>query len=423
MNDPIPPAGHQSQAAAPEHPARAPQVTFNHSAAQGPKRGFGKFSRRTKWVISNVLTFLLGIVLVYLWLQLDDYHPQTGQQLVNNQAVNDYVDTKWNKLLPDGTAPTIKIPTGIFIQSLRFVNSSDVHLTGYIWHRYTQGINDQYKPAGDEVGFVFPEQVETDSEPRRAYQHVDEEQKTETIGWYFEATLRQKFSYTTYPFDHKTVWIRMWPKHFNENIVLVPDFEAYKSTGLTDTFGIDESIVLDAWEREDTYFSYRSYNYDTNFGIPYIGQRGFPELHYNFVIKRRVSNALVVHLMPIFLVSALLFGSLLTVSDNSEMATKHGFDTTSVIAACSALFFVVMIAHVQLRREFAGSGMVYMETFYFVVYVMLVLAAAFTYLFASEGTQDVAFFHEDDALTVKLLYWPLFLGIMAALTAGLLTMT
>ena len=67
--------------------------------------------------------------------------------------------------------------------------------------------------------------------------------------------------------------------------------------------------------------------------------------------------------------------------------------------------------------------MVYMETFYFVVYVMLVLAAAFTYLFASEGTQDVAFFHEDDALTVKLLYWPLFLGIMAALTAGLLTMT
>jgi len=188
----------------------------------------------------------------------------------------------------------------------------------------------------------------------------------EVIGWYFESTLRQPFQYDGYPFDHKTVWVRMWSNHFEKNVVLVPDFEAYQSTGLDDIFGIEEDIVLGTWERENTFFDYHLSSYGTNFGIQdYVGQAGFPELHYNFVIKRKFKNAFIVHLLPLFLVSALLFGALLTVSGNRELAMRHGFSTSGVIGTSSALFFVVLLAHIQLREQFAGTSVVYMEYFYF----------------------------------------------------------
>lgn len=55
---------------------------------------------------------------------------------------------------------------------------------------------------------------------------------------------------------------------------------------MSDIFGIEENIVLGTWERKNTYFDYKLSNYDTNVGIDnYIGQEGFSELHYNFVVK------------------------------------------------------------------------------------------------------------------------------------------
>jgi hypothetical protein len=95
----------------------------------------------------------------------------------------------------------------------------------------------------------------------------------EVIGWYFEAALRQPFNYAYYPFDHKTVWVRLWAKDFSKNIVLLPNFTAYKATGLANIFGIDDEIVLGTWDRQDTYFNYRLSNYDTNFGI--LGKQAF----------------------------------------------------------------------------------------------------------------------------------------------------
>jgi len=132
----------------------------------------------------------------------------------------------------------IKIKTGIFIQSLQFFNSTEVNLSGYIWQGYQDGVHDAIIPGQSEVGFIFPEQVNSgsDIEPREVYRARNGDKGV--IGWYFKATLRQPFDYSRYPFDHKTVWVHMWPKNFSSNIVLVPDYAAYKSTGASDIFGI-----------------------------------------------------------------------------------------------------------------------------------------------------------------------------------------
>ena len=374
---------------------------------------------RNWWWISAAVSAVLIMVLIQLWVQMNQYDVEPTQ-LVDEQATTDYLNEHWVNR-PGGHAaqaePVVKIKTGIFIQSLQFFNSSEVNLSGYIWQRYQDGVHDAIKPGDSEVGFVLPEQVNSgnDIEPREVYRVRNGDE--EVIGWYFEATLRQPFDYSDYPFDHKTVWVRMWPKEFSRNIVLVPDFAAYKSTGVSDIFGIEENIVLGTWERENTYFDYNLSSYDTDFGIAgYIGQEGFPELHYNFVVKRKYENAFIVYLLPLFLVAALLFAALLTVSANDELSNRLGFNTSGFIGASSALFFVVMLAHIQLREQFAGTDIVYIEYFYILMYALLVVATANTYLFSIRSTRWHNVILYNDNIIPKVAYWPVVIGCLIVIT-------
>ena len=313
-----------------------------------------------------LVSLVLMVVLAGLWMRMNVHYVEL-EPLADAQAVDTYLKQSWeSKLNAYGYAdqPTVKVKTGVFVQSLKFFNSSDVEISGYVWQRYRDGIHDAIKPAAGEAGFILPEQVDARDadEPAEVYR-IQADGET-VIGWYFEATIRQPFDYKLYPFDHKTVWLRLWHKQFSDNIVLVPDFDAYRSTAPGQVFGIDEAIVLGTWHREDTYFDYAHASYTTNFGInDYVGQTGFPELRYNFIIKRKFENAFIVYFLPIILVTALLFGALLTVSKEPGLVDKHGFSTSGFISACSALFFVVMLAHIQLREQFAGSDIVYMEYF------------------------------------------------------------
>lgn len=369
------------------------------------------------WRISAVISLLLAAVLVSLWSKMNQYYIEPPQ-LVDEASVDAYLEDHWENL-PDGAqaGPMTKIKTGLFIQSLKFFNSTEVHLTGYIWQGYEDGVHDQIKPGPSEVGFIFPEQVNSGSDiaPREVYRVRNG--STEVIGWYFEATLRQPFDYSAYPFDHKTVWVRIWPQAFSDNVVLVPDFNAYQNTGPSDIFGIEENIVLGTWERQNTYFDYKLSSYDTNFGISnYTGQSDFPELYYNFVVKRKFENAFIIYLLPLFLVSALLFAALLTVSGNDELSSRFGFSTSGFIGACSALFFVVMLAHIQLREQFSGAGIVYIEYFYIVMYGLLVSATANTYLFSIRSGIWGNIISYNDNIIPKVAYWPFVLSTLIAVT-------
>jgi hypothetical protein len=215
--------------------------------------------------------------------------------------------------------------------------------------------------------------------------------------------------------------VRLWPRDFSRNIILVPDFDAYAATGVEDLFGIDKRIVLGAWEWEDTYFDYQLSDYDTNFGIhDYIGQKGFPELHFNFVIKRKFGNAFIVYLLPLLLVASLLFAAMLTISDKDKLSDRLGFNVSGFIGACSALFFVILLSHIQLREQFAGTSIVYIEYFYIMMYVMLVAATVNTYLFATRsGILGNVILYEDNIIP-KITFWPVVLGSMILLTLAVM---
>jgi hypothetical protein len=119
-------------------------------------------------------------------------------------------------------------------------------------------------------------------------------------------------------------------------------------------------------------------------------------------------------------VSMLLFAALLTISKDNDLSSRHGFSTSGFIAASSTLFFVVMLAHIQLREEVAGSSIVYIEYFYIIMYMVLVSATANTYLFATQAAPWLKFIHYEDNIFPKLAYWPIILSAMLGITLWML---
>ena len=371
------------------------------------------------WTISNSISVLFVITIGLIWYYTTEKYNPNVHQLTSQEEVERFLSNNLS------TVPKNVIPTGVFIQSLKFNNSTEVNFTGYIWQVYDlskfEGVADEDIP----VGFVLPEVVESGNniEPILTYRDVIDEDR-EVIGWYFEATLKQRFDYSKYPFDHKTVWIRFWSNDFERQTVLVPDFSSYKATGIGDTFGYDKNIVLGHWNLLETFYDYQFQDYDTGFGIyegGYLEKQ--PELYFNVIIKRRFLNSFVVYILPVFIIASLIFATLMMVTKDEEQSSIFGMNTSGVIGVCSGLFFVVLLSQVQIREQFAGSSIVYVEFFYPLLYVALLGVAVNAYMFHDKGEEKSPFtrwINYDDNFIPKLIYWPILLGGATVISAVVL---
>ncbi len=365
------------------------------------------------WVVSFTAAFIFAALVAYRWYIEDSSYQPNECQLADELRAQGVLLKYMEESGYPSDAYLEPVSTGVFIQSLEFEDANDVNLSGYIWQRYDR------TNYPEPPGIVFPERVESVNsilpEPKNETYRVIVK-NWEVVGWYFEVTLRQTFDYRKFPLDHKTVWIRMWPSDFLHRLPLIPDFGAYRSTGLDDTFGIDEDIVLGNWQIEETFFDYHLPDYDTNFGLMDSEQNPklFPELYFNIVLKRNFINEFIIYLIPLLTVAVLLFLILLAATNEKEKAEKFDFSILGVIGVNSALFFVVIIAHIQLRREFLGSGLVYLEYFYLVMYIVILAVTLDAYL-VSVGCQ-VKLLRYRDHLIPKLIYWPTLFGACAIIT-------
>ncbi|MEM9274862.1 MAG: hypothetical protein AAGA80_18155 [Cyanobacteria bacterium P01_F01_bin.143] len=371
------------------------------------------------WKISNSISLLFLVLIGTMWLYTTKKYQPNENELTNHIEVNKYLSNNFTRL-----SDKELIPTGIFIQSLKFNNSTEVNFTGYIWQIYDSS---QYKDIpGVEipVGFVLPEQVESGENiaPTFAYREQIQENQ-EVIGWYFEATLKQAFDYSKYPFDHKIVWIRFWSRDFDRETILVPSFDSYKSTGLNDAFGYDQRIVLDNWQLLETFFDYRRQGYNTNFGITGENFYNQPELYFNIVIERNFFNSFVIYILPLIIIASLVFATLMMITKDKEQASLFGLDTSGVVEVCAGLFFVILLSQVQIREEFASSRIVYLEFFYPLMYVALLGVSVNSYIFYRVNTESnliLKWINYEDNIIPKLIYWPTLLGSATIITAVVL---
>lgn len=368
-------------------------------------------SQKFMWRISNTLSIIFLGIIIFTWLHVDHYYLPNVDQLISNEAAQHDLADKLEKSGVNSEQSFTFIPTGVFIQSLDFSSSNNVNITGYIWQKLPsiKSVNQSIEPS-----FIFPEQVDG-SEVELKYQQVIGEDTV--YGWHFNVVLRQKFNYLDYPLDHKTVWIRISPSSFDRNILFTPAFDNYKSTEAGQAFGVAKDLVLGDWEIDETFFDYKTVAYDTNFGTQFKSQHyEYPELYFNIVVKRKFLNSFIINLVPLLTVATLLFALLMTVTAEPKKREAVGFNFTGVISIVSALFFVVLISHIQLREQFSEDGIVYIEYFFLLMYFLMIMLIINTYFFSRGRAVSTRFIMADDNLMPKLCFWPFTLGVMVVVT-------
>jgi hypothetical protein len=112
----------------------------------------------------------------------------------------------------------------------------------------------------------------------------------------------------------------------------------------------------------------------------------------------------------------MLFGILILTTRRREQRETAGWSTTSVLAYTAALFFVIIISHVNLRQQVSASGIIYLGYFYFLTYLAILFVSINAVVFILAGERWLI--QRDDNLISKLLYWPLLTFALLLITVA-----
>ncbi len=345
------------------------------------------------------VALLLGTV--HIWkttLNDRDLGTNLGTVIDNAGSLAEFIETDpWASGRFAGGTPPMRIPTGIYVQSIVMKGANDVDVTGLVWQRIPESLKGKVKE-----GITMPEatSLALSEEYRRAGDGED------VIGWRFRASLREAFAYHQYPFDQQDIWIRLWPREFDRNVMLVPDLAAYQGLEWLDLPGVAGDIILNGWNLVGSYFDYRPGNYNLNFGIrEYVGEHGFPELHFNVEVARGFFGPLVSTLIPIAVISFMMFAGLL--------ATKPG-EPWGAFSSIAGMFMTLILNYGRLRDVFATNDVLYLDYFYWIGYIAAGYVAANALLCGL--TAETSIVRRNQNRIPRLLYWPLILGLVFLVT-------
>ena len=370
--------------------------------------------RRWAWSVSALISLGCLIAVGAMWVRAYTVAPAPApaDTVVTSQ---DEVTRYLAALMPapeQGSEPPVFIPTGLYIESVEFKGPYDVQVTGYVWQRYANDLPKDLVPKDpDDVGFVMPEaQYARFSKVYQAQQGNEE-----LIGWSFFATLREQFDYEEYPLDRQQIWIQLWHSDFERKVYLAPDLEGYTSLNSAALPALDKDLVLEDWDFEESYFSYRAARYNSNFGIQgYVGDQRAPELRYIISIKRHLLSALISRMIVPIVILIQLFVIVMVIGTKEKRLEQFGVRPGAVIFTCAAFFFATLVAHNSLRGDLRAHGLVYLESLYILTYFVILAVAINSVLLVA--LPNLKLFRDYDNLWAKVLYWPAILLAMVVIT-------
>ena len=141
-------------------------------------------------------------------------------------------------------------------------------------------------------------------------------------------------------------------------------------------------------------------------------EESLPELHFNIQLKRNVLDSLIAGGIPMLVVLLMLFAIIVRRTENTEVSKLFGFNPPGTVRICSGLFFVVLLAHIQMRNSIQAEEIVLLEYMYFIVHLAILFTAWHTFLFFSDTRLKIFTYRE--SLITKLLFWPVVLGLQLA---------
>lgn len=376
-------------------------------------------SRRRAWNMSNAFSAICILTVCVIW--------HTHLRNVDNIGNDDIVvsnktdlEAALNALLRENDASPehpesppqqpVKIRTGFFIQSIKFSSANDVFVTGYAWQKMPPEWKAKLSEGEDSsnlLNLVLPEAESSSMEVIYSDQ--------ETTRWYFEASLRQSFSYSKYPFDDEIVWIRVCTKDFyNGSVTLVPDFDAYPDFERNPVNGLEQDIFVEGWSIRKTFYAFRSSDYSSNFGrdAPFRTLDNQPSLYFNVSIRREFLGVFVAYMIPLVVIAFLLFAVLMIRTHDKEKNDFFGFNSAMVLGYAASLFFVLIVSHMSLRETLQAKSIIYLEYFFFCLYVAIGVVSANSIAFSYNTSND-----DSRDKWSKLLYWPALLFSILIITA------
>jgi hypothetical protein len=378
---------------------------------------------RFLWLISGLVSLALGLSIAAIW-SITDRYPRYGSLMtpiidkVNlyqylNSEENPYASEAEKEERRQATVDPLAIhykqndyvPTGIFIRYIRLVGDTQVQVTGYIWQRYHEKYHKDLSR-----GFILPQSTGD----VRVVKMYDTKLGEETVViWRIMATLNQDITYSRYPFDFKSLEIKLWHNDFENNVILIPDFNAYTLTNPTTLPGLHPEARVPGWNVLKSYFGYTKSTYKTSFGLYRKGPFGIaertskedtPELHFNIAISRLLTDTLISDLVPLAVIILLLFIMIL-------LAPELG---TSILSGAASLFFGAIFAQIRFRSKLPAYGVVYFEYFYFIVYFALFVIICLNMVEKMHANSTEDFYKRN--MISSLLFWPVVLMMALAVT-------
>jgi len=356
-----------------------------------------KFTKDEFWLLA--LSFLFFLILIFQWRLATYDNIHSKNQLASNDDVERVLQQ--NKIM-SGEEKTYKIPTGIEVFTFEFKNPYRVHLSGLIWQVYSSDIPEEIRQ-----GVSFPQSIGTS---KLDLQFSEKRDGKEVKGWRFTVTIREKFFYESYPFDDKNIWLRIWPKSWHENIVLVPDFQSYKDTSVGALFGFATSMETAPYVIRDSYFEYSFPKYRTEFGLGHVGEvLHSPELHYNLEVRRKIFDPIVSSVVPLFAVWIALYAFIFILT-STVLLNMGGFITSSV-----GLIFATGLLYGRFRARIVGAPPTYLDYLYTCTYLIIVTCIVLL-LYTGYKNSNIEELKKDPRRFMRIYYWPVLLLVVNVIT-------
>jgi hypothetical protein len=358
-------------------------------------------------VVWGILVAGIGIVW-YLALSYETLRKDKGVAVLDRATLGKVREEYADRSKKHHTDPPIYLPTGVVLDSIRLVGDNDALVTGVIWQKYDQTAPKDLSraislPSAEDVRITETSRLRSEG--------------SEVFRWQFQARVTQHMGYSRYPLDREALTLQILHKDVNHNVVLVPDIPAYKLMNPVALPGLDRAVALPGWTIKKTFFDLAEKRYDVNFGISNsVLAENFPLLRFNIVVERNFIDAFISNLTPLIVVAFMLFLLLLTTTCDDATMAKARTGAGLSLSMGSALFLVVVFAHIGVRQRIQAHGIFYLEYFYFVIYAAILGVTVSSVLFTM--AKHLSFVQYRNNLVSKILFWPCVLGSLFVITVA-----
>ncbi|MBK8021283.1 MAG: hypothetical protein IPK19_07560 [Chloroflexi bacterium] len=212
------------------------------------------------WAVTLVFTALCVILIGLAWALTGQLEDDEGVLITSQSQLDRYLQGVEPPAGSSGAVgtPVVQIPTGLLVQALDFPDPTSVTVNGLVWQRYPLESNVTH-------GFSLPQRIGEEATIEEVRREIVDD--AEVILWAIGVTLRQTYDTSRFPFDQRTIVVRMAPADMTSPVLLTPDLDGYEILTPRALPGVDSQAGINNWTLLNSHFSYTEPPRRVDFGM------------------------------------------------------------------------------------------------------------------------------------------------------------